>query len=128
MTQNERIQAIRKELGLTMDEFGSRLGVGRSAISHIEKGNRNLSDQMSRSICREFGVNEIWLQTGDGEMFAPMTDEDLIAKIVNQMSFRDEPAKKAAITTFMNASEEQVMLFLQMLYKELEKNGITFDE
>lgn len=69
MTQGERIREIRKELNLTLEKFGERLGVGRGAISAIELGNRNLTDQMARSICREYNVSYDYLINGEGEMF-----------------------------------------------------------
>ena len=36
MTQGERVREIRKKLGLTLEKFGERLGVGKTAISNIE--------------------------------------------------------------------------------------------
>ena len=57
MTQGERVKEIRKTLDLTMEKFGEKLGVGKTAISNIESGNRNLTEQMSKSICREYNVN-----------------------------------------------------------------------
>lgn len=63
---NERVKELRKTLDLTMEKFGEKLGVGKTAISKIEKGENNLSDQMFKSICREFNVNEEWLRTGEG--------------------------------------------------------------
>ncbi len=69
MTQGERIKEVRTSLGLTLEKFGDRVGVTKVAISNIEKGNRNLTEQMTKSICREFGVDYIWLTTGDGNMF-----------------------------------------------------------
>lgn len=66
---NERIKQLRKELKLSGEKFGEKLGVKRSAISDIETGRNNLTDQMFLSICREFNVNENWLRTGEGEMF-----------------------------------------------------------
>lgn len=65
---NERIRKIRKELGLSGEKFGEKLGVTRVAISNIENGNRNVTDQMFKSICREFNVNPDWLRNGEGEM------------------------------------------------------------
>ena len=64
MTQGERIKEVRNSLGLTLEKFGDRLGVTKVAISNIEKGNRNLTEQMTKSICREFGVDYMWLTTG----------------------------------------------------------------
>ena len=72
---NERIRNLRKYLGLTMEKFGEQLGVGKTAISNIENGNRNVTEQMCKSICREFNVNEDWLRNGNGEMFFIPKDE-----------------------------------------------------
>ena len=69
MIQCERIRNIRKKLNLTLEKFGGKLGVGKTAISNIEKGNRNLTEQMALSICREYNVNYDYLMDGEGEMF-----------------------------------------------------------
>lgn len=69
MTQGERIRNIRKKLNLTLEKFGGKLGVGKTAISNIEKGKRNLTEQMALSICREYNVNYDYLMDGEGEMF-----------------------------------------------------------
>ena len=75
----ERIKELRKSLGLTLEEFGKKLGVGKSAISNIENGSRNLTDQMALSICREFNDREEWLRDGTGDMFEPAASDDLDA-------------------------------------------------
>lgn len=74
---NERIKELRKNLNLTMEKFGIRLGVGKTAISKIEKGDNSLTDQMFKSICREFNVNEEWLRNGTGEMLKPAPSDTL---------------------------------------------------
>lgn len=72
MTQGERVLEIRKALGLTMDKFGEKLGVQKSAISKVEKDKVNLSDQMVRAICREYNVNYDWLMDEKGDMFSDL--------------------------------------------------------
>ena len=74
---NERIRALRKELNLTMEKFGIRLGVGKTAISKLENGERNLTDQMFKSICREFNVSEDLLRSGHGNMFNSSSQDEL---------------------------------------------------
>ena len=69
MTQGERVREIRKALKLTLEKFGDRLGVGKTAISKIEKGERSLTALMSKSICNEYHVNSEYLENGTGEMF-----------------------------------------------------------
>lgn len=72
MTQGERVREIRKSLKLTLEKFGEKLGVGKTAISKIEKGENTLTDQMTRSICREYNVNYDYLMYGEGEMFSDL--------------------------------------------------------
>lgn len=77
----DRIKELRKELRLTMEKFGERLGVGKTAISKLESGERNLTDQMFKAICNVNWdgrcVNEDWLRTGNGEMFVPNAGEEI---------------------------------------------------
>lgn len=72
MTQGERVREIRNELNLTLEKFGEKLGVRKTAISKIEKGENSLTDQMSKAICREYNVNYDFLMYGEGEMFSDL--------------------------------------------------------
>lgn len=69
MTQGERVRSVRKAVDLTMEKFGARLGVTKTAISLIESDKNNLTDSNMRAICREFRVNYDYLVHGEGEMF-----------------------------------------------------------
>lgn len=106
MTQGERVKEIRKALGLTLEKFGEKLGVGKTAISNIEKGNRNLTEQMTKSICREYGVDYIFLTTGEGEMFVD-SDDDFLEKIDRIMAGESD-IRKNAIKALINASTEDI--------------------
>lgn len=93
MTQGERVKAVRKSKEMTMEEFGKRLGVTRTAISNIEKGYRGLTEQMLKSICREFSVDEEWLRTGDGDMPQKLSEEEEVAALISDLleDGRDNP-------------------------------------
>lgn len=82
MNANERVKELRKNLGLTLEKFSAPLGVGKAAISKIELGQVNLTDQMATTICKVYDVSLEWLKNGSGEMFAarPIGD-DLKARI-----------------------------------------------
>lgn len=86
---NERIKDLRKALGLTMEKFGERLGVKRNTVSQWESGKNSVTDQMIKSICREFNVDYMWLTTGHGEMFVS-TDESVLEKIDQIMAGENE--------------------------------------
>ncbi len=92
MTQGERIKEIRSSLGLTLEKFGEKVGVTKQTISRIENGINNLTEQMAKSICREFNVDYIWLTTGDGNMFVD-TDDNFIEKIDRIMASEDDVRK-----------------------------------
>lgn len=68
-----------------MDQFGERLGVTKTAISYVVNGKRSLTEQMLKSICREFDVNENWLRTGEGDMPRKLSEEEEIATLVSDV-------------------------------------------
>ena len=89
---NERIKELRKTLGLTLEKFGARLGVGKTAINKLESGQNNVTEQMVKSICREFNVDYIWLTTGEGEMFRQIDPDDEVAMYVSEfIDDKDNP-------------------------------------
>ena len=106
MTQGERVKEIRKALGLTLEKFGEKVGVTKQTVSRIENGVNNLTEQMTKAICREFGVDYIFLTTGEGEMFVD-SDDDFIEKIDRIMAGESD-IRKNAIKALVNASTEDI--------------------
>ena len=108
MTQGERIKELRKSLGLTLEKFGEQLGVTKQTVSRIENGVNNLTEQMIKSICREFNVNEEWLSDGEGEMFQIPDDEDaaLVSEILEHTDRRFYQAVLNIVRTYSQLSPE----------------------
>lgn len=101
MSVNERIRQVRKDRGLTQDEFAARLGLKRNSVAMIEAG-RATSDQTIFAICREFGVNETWLRTGAGEMTASKSRAQEMAELVRSlMADSPESFRSALVTTLL---------------------------
>lgn len=75
----DRIKEIRKYFHLNQTDFGAKVGVKGNTIGNYEIGLRSPSDAVIFSICREFGVNEGWLRTGEGEMLVPKSRNDQLA-------------------------------------------------
>lgn len=118
MTQNERVKEIRKTLGLTLEKFGERIGVTRGSMSNIENGNRNLTEHMTKSICREFSVDYMWLTTGEGEMFID-SDDDFIERIDRIMAGEDE-ARKNLFKFMLELSDEDIAALDRLMKKAIE--------
>lgn len=109
MTQGERIKDVRNSLGLTLEKFGEKLGVTKTTISRLEKGERSLTEQMTKSICREFSVDYMWLTTGEGEMFVE-TDDDFFERIDRIMAGENE-TRKNMIKMLLYASDDDIEAF-----------------
>lgn len=94
-------------------------------MSNIENGARNVTQQMFKSICREFGANEVWLRTGTGEMFVVHKDEtaaiisDLLESI-NNKSYDFILDVLKVYQTLPSANQDVIKNFCQQLIKERE--------
>ena len=118
MTQGERIRELRKTLKMTMEQFGEKIGVTKSTISNIENGNRNATEHMVKSICREYNVDYIWLTTGEGEMFVD-SDDDFIERIDRIMAGEDE-ARKNLFKFMLELSDEDIAALDRLMKKAIE--------
>lgn len=98
-----RIKELRKQLGLTQTEFGTRLGVKGNTVTGYETGIRTPSDAVITSICREFNVNELWLRQGVGEMFQTKTREEEFDALISQL-WRDDPGSESFKSRFIAAA------------------------
>lgn len=115
-TINDRIKIIRKHNNLTMDKFGDRIGITKASISRLESGENNPSEQTLILICKEFGIDYHWLTTGEGDMFAPVGDDETIAKFDAIMA-GEKDTHKIILKTLLDMDEET----LQSLDKFIEK-------
>ena len=121
MEQGERIREIRKTMKLTMEQFGEKIGVTKSTISNIENGNRNATEHMIKSICREFNVDYMWLTTGEGEMFVA-TDDDFQARI-DQIMFGQDESRKNLFKMMIDMSDEDIH-FMKTRTKRIKKSWL----
>ncbi len=103
----ERIKELRISLGLNQAQFADRLGVGRSTIGNYESGSRVPLDTVITSICREFHVNRVWLETGEGEMFQQISRDDELAGLLGDL-MRDQPDfRHRLITVLLRSTPEE---------------------
>lgn len=82
---NQRIKALRKELGNTQDEFAKSINLSRNFIAQIEMGTKEPSDRTITDICRMYRVNEHWLRTGEGEMFLPRSRSQQLDDFIGEV-------------------------------------------
>lgn len=118
---NQRIREIRKALNMTLEEFGKNLGVTKTAISTIENGKRNVTDQMFLSICRTYNVNPAYLKDGTGDMFVKLSREEEIAAFIGQiLKSEDASFPKRFISVLSRLSVDEWKL-LEKIVVEMAK-------
>ena len=118
----DRIRTIRKELGLSQEEFAQKISLTKNYISLVENGNRFLADRTITDLCRIFSVNEIWLRNGEGNMFLPPEDEEA-AFVADLLDGDDNPLYdiiKAIMKTYNECGpkEQDILKSFAKAFKE----------
>lgn len=109
---NKRLKDLRNTLGSSQADFAAKVGVSRSAISRLESGDINFTEQMIISICREFNVNRAWLVEGIGDMFTNLP-ETILDELALQFGLSSE--EKDLILDFCNLPEDQRIIIMRFL-------------
>lgn len=115
---NERIKKIRKRLELSQEEFGGKIKITRSSVSKLEKGENNPSDQTIALICKEFGVNEVWLRTGEGgpeNMFAKVDPEDKYSISLGKITMSQNKFVQNAVNYLADAEPEKLKVLEEFM-------------
>lgn len=126
---NERIRELRKSLGLSGEKFGEKLGVKKNSVSQWENGKNNITEQIMKSICREFNVNEEWLRYGVGDMFN--NPDDIVAECVGELlTYQNDivyDAIKSILATYKtldDSSKEVIRDFTSSVISNIKANKI----
>lgn len=116
---NERIKKLRKVLDLTQQEFADKLGIKRNTVATYERGNSDPSDAAVVLICREFNVSERWLRTGEGEMFAPRSEDDELSAAVERLITGESADFKRRLVNALSTLKDEHWILLEEKLKEI---------
>ncbi len=72
----ERLRRVRETLGLTQDEFSSRLLLSMTGYQNYENGKRKAPKELVIQMYLQFGVSPTWLLTGLPPVFVQHTTVD----------------------------------------------------
>lgn len=115
--QSERVKIVRKNAQLTMEKFGEKLGVTKTAVSLIESGKNSLTDQMAKLICREFNVDYFWLRDGIGEIYMA-EPETIVDELADEYKLSE--VGKALVKFYVNLDPGLRDLFEAELQKTFQ--------
>ena len=103
---HERIKELRKHLGLTQAEFGDKISMRQTGVAWLESGERKITDRVITTICAVFGVDEIWLETGEGEMFRKLSRQEQIADFVGKALADDSGDFRSQLISILAALDD----------------------
>ncbi len=109
----DRIKKLRKQLDMTQDDFSKKLGLARNSIASYETGRREPTNAIIVSICREFGINEIWLRTGEGgddNMFTKVSDDDRFSLNLGKLSTTENEFIRNGINLLAETDPEKLKI------------------
>ena len=110
-----RIKKIRKDAGMTQQQFADRIGVSRNTIATYETSIRVPIEAIIVSICREFHVNEEWLRTGQGEMYMEIEPDMELSLWFGQLMKEDDNSfKKKFVMSLSKLNEEEWSLLKRL--------------
>lgn len=123
---NDRIKYLRKEvLHITQDEFASKIQISRSNLGSIEIGRVNVTERVISDICKNFGINEEWLRTGNGKIKVELSKEEYIVDFISRiLKSKDDSFKKRYISMLSRLDEngwealERVATAMQQLKED----------
>lgn len=119
---DERLKNIRKALKLSQSEFGEVIGIQKSAVSKLERGETSLTNANIKTICREFDVNENWLRTGEGDMFVERTRDEQIASFVGSLQANADDSFKKRFISMLSALDDAEWEVLEKMAIKIYEN------
>lgn len=101
-----RIEKIVELSGLTKTAFAKKINVSQGLVSQMCSGVTKPSDRTITDICREFGCNEVWLRTGEGEPFQKRTQEEEIMRFAVRTVKGSDEFRKALVSMLAKLGPE----------------------
>lgn len=122
-TINERFRKLREQTGLSQEEFANRANRTRSEIKNIEYGKTSPKDEVIRSICKTYSVNEKWLRDGTGEMHRPIErNAELNDFLADVMHSESEDFRRRLVTVLSKLEPDEWELLEKMAVRLASDN------
>ena len=80
---NNRVKEVRQSMELSQAKFAQKIEFSQGAIRDVELGKCKVSDRVILAMNKYLGVNEEWLRTGNGSMYAQTDKKDAVEQALN---------------------------------------------
>ena len=125
-----RIKQLRREHGLTQEEFGKKYNIKKSTVSQYESGISRPDDELKKRIASDFNVSIDWL-LGLSEYKTPVdrisqaigSDEELLAFWEETKDRENVQLLFKQIRVMSDKDINQVLRIIKAIEDEEEKEG-----
>ena len=117
---DKRLKLVRKKLGLTQQEMADRLHIKRNTFANYELGRNAPIDAVVTLICKEFGINEVWLRTGEGgeeNMFTKVDEDDRYSINLGKLSTADNETAQRMVNAIAESNPEELKVIEAFMKK-----------
>lgn len=116
MFVHTRIATVISHSGLTKTAFGQRIGLSQPMVSRLTSGSAPPTDRTIADICREFGVSETWLRTGEGEMYVlPDAQVKLVNFCADVLSGVSGPVRRQFVELLASLDDRQLEVAAEIM-------------
>lgn len=106
MEVKERILFIISEKKISKTEFAKSIKVSQGFVSQLCSGASSPSDRTIELICQQYGCDEVWLRTGEGEPFRQETTQEAIMRFAVQTVKGSDEFRKAFVAMMAKLDPE----------------------
>lgn len=123
LSQCERFKEIRQALGLKQGDFAKELAISQGHASDIENGRKAVSDRIIEILSLKYSIDENWLRHGIGEMFVPLTRNQIITDFAGDLIKEGDSFKTRLIEVLARHDEKEWEVLEKLAVELAKKNG-----
>jgi len=86
----DRLFELRKHLGMTQEEFAAQLGIKRSAMGKLERGEYYLNSKKLQILASRYNVSMDYFLCGRGKLFYDKTENERVSETNFEEEMDDE--------------------------------------
>lgn len=115
-----RLKSVREYFSLNQRDFSEKIGISQPGLAMFEKEDRELKNIHIKRICDEFGVNEVWLRTGEGgdkNMFTQVSPDDRYSISLGKLTMTENEFIQNTINALAETEPEKLKIIEEFMKK-----------
>lgn len=121
MTIGSRIKQIRDLERKNQRDFAASIKISQPTLAMFENGQREPKEIHIEQICLKYGINDVWLRSGEGEMKVAPNPDDRFSINIAKLQRTDDETIMNWVNMVAETSPEQLRQ-IEAVFKKLLKD------